>query len=358
MAISLSSTGVTFPDGTVQSTAVYGSYRNRIINGNMRIAQREVNFISPATNTYTLDRWVYSNTTAATVSISRYIELPVELTEGVLYSPATPELNTSLLVEVTGADTAIATADYANIAQRIEGYNIADLIGKTFTVSFHVRTNIVGPFCVSLRNEAGDVSYILGYTTPTQNAFNSKWGHYTFVVEGGLPATSTWNTLTGVGLRVEFTLACGSTYYVGQPEQWYTNTAALALSNQSNLFATVGNKFEVTGVQVEKNVVLLPQYDLRADSIELALCQRYYCITGSSIRGHAGAAGQSFATTVSFPQIMRAAPVLTKSIFQEANVSSATVTDITATNARYAITATATGTAYSVYGTLTADSEI
>ena len=161
-----------------------------------------------------------------------------------------------------------------------------------------------------------------------------------------------------MGLRVEFTLACGSTYYVGQPEQWYTSTAALALSNQSNLFATVGNKFEVTGVQVEKNVVLLPQYDLRADSIELALCQRYYCVTGASIRGYAGAANQSFASTVSFPQIMRAAPLLTKSIFQNSNVTLADLTDISTTNARYAITATATGTTYSVYGTITADSEL
>lgn len=358
MGISLTATGITFPDATTQTTAKYGSYRNRIINGNMSIAQRGTSFVSPATNTYTLDRWVYSNTTSGTVTITQNVEQPNLLISGAIYSPATPDIATSLKIEVTGADTAIATADYANIAQRIEGYNISDLINTTFTISFNVRTSIAGPFCVSLRNEAGDVSYILGYTQPTQDGFNTKWGRYSFVVNGGLPSTSTWNTSTGVGLRVEFTLASGSTYYVGNPEQWYTSTTGLALSNQTNLFATVGNTFEVTGVQVEKNTVLAPQYDLRADSIELAMCQRYYCRTGASVRGYTTAAGQTMAGTVFFPQLMRAAPVCTKSVFSNLNIATYDVTDITTEGARYGISSAAAGNMYSVYGTIVANSEI
>jgi hypothetical protein len=59
------STGLTFNDGTSQSTsAFYGglALRNRIINGAMMIDQRNAGASVTPNNSYTLDRWYITNT--------------------------------------------------------------------------------------------------------------------------------------------------------------------------------------------------------------------------------------------------------------------------------------------------------
>lgn len=359
MGISLTATGITFPDATTQTTAKYGSYRNRIVNGNMAISQRAVTFPAAATGAYTLDRWVFANSTAGVVTISQYTEPTVPLIGNPITDVPSPELGQSLQIEVTTADTSIITTDFATIGQRIEGINIVDLINKDFTVSFYMRTNFVGTFCMALRNAAGDFSYVRTFVQDASGYLGALgWEQQVFIVEGGLPSTGTWDTSTGIGLRLEITLVSGSTYYVGNDAQWYSTTTGLATSTQSNAFATVGNKIWLTGVQVEPNRVPKPKYDLRQDAVELSLCQRYWAKTGASVRGYSTAANQLYAGSVFFPQLMRAAPVCTVSAAQEANVSTSGVSDITTSGARYFMTSASAATTYSVYGVIAANSEL
>jgi len=359
MGISLTGQGITFPDGTQQTTAKYGSYRNRIVNGNMAIAQRATSFAAAANGQYTLDRWVFANSTAGVVTISQYTEPTVPVIGNPITDTPSPELGKSLQIEVTTADTSIITTDFATIGQRIEGINVADLIDRDFTVSFYMRTNFVGTFCMSLRNAAGDFSYVRTFVQDTSGYLGQLgWEHQVFIIEGGLPSTTTWDTSTGIGLRLEITLVSGSTYYVGNDAQWYPSTTGLATSTQSNAFATVGNKIWLTGVQLEPNRVPIPKYDLRQDAVELNLCQRYYAQTGASIRGIATIAGQNFTGTVFFPQLMRALPVCTKSAFSETNITASAISDITLAGARFNISSAAAGITYSVYGLITANSEL
>lgn len=352
MSISLTATGIRFPDDSTQNTARYGSYRNRIINGNMATAQRGISFVNPVTNTYTLDRWVWVNSTTAAVTITQKSEERAYVIGSPPYEPATGAISKSLKIQVTTADTSIGTTDFAHIAQRIEGINIVDLLDSPSTLSFYIRANTTGTFCVSLRNDTGDYSYVIECDYDVANA----WQKYVFFLDP-LPSAGDWDVDTGVGLRLEVNLACGATYFVGQSGKWYPNKTGLSTSNQTNFLGTVGNTFELTGVQLEKNIVYIPEFESRPNRIELSLCQRYYLITGSSIRGY-GTTGTSPMGTVFFPQSMRAIPTLTYSGFATFNLSAGVIDQITPEGARHYITVAASGDAYSQYGTIYAAAEL
>lgn len=353
MITRVTASGITFPDGTQQKTARYAAFKNRIINGNMSIAQRGTSFISPSTNTYTLDRWVWVNSTAAAVTISQNIEQR-QFGIGVpAYAPATYEIPTSLKVEVTTADTSIITTDFTHIAQRIEGINIVDLLSSPSTLSFYVRASIVGTFCVSLRNDTGDYSYVIECEYSVAN----DWQYYVFFLDQ-LPSEGNWNVDTGIGLRVEITLACGSSYFVSQSQQWYLAQTGLATLNQTNFLGTVGNTFEITGVQLEKSLVYIPKFDLKPFSTELALCQRYFAQTGSSIRGYSTGGGQFFTGSISFPQTMRAIPTCAMTGEATANVSTYYIGYISLFGATLLSRSSAAGGTYTVYGEITAESEL
>lgn len=232
--------------------------RNKIINGKMDIAQRGTSFAAAAGETYTLDRWVPNYSSTAVVTISQQADVP-----------SSNEFQNSLRVAVTTADTSIAAAEYWSLRQRIEGFNARDLIGRTFTLSFWVRSSKTGTHCVGFFNSGHDRTYVAEYTVSAANT----WEYKSVTVSGGLITAGTWNWTNGVGLQVAWMLACGTTYQT-TAGAWQTGTF-IATSNQVNCLDTVGNIFAITGVQLEVGGVATP-FEHRPYGAELALCQRYY----------------------------------------------------------------------------------
>lgn len=234
--------------------------RNKIINGKMDIAQRGTSFpgLTGTIGAYTVDRFLYGANLAATVTVSQQLD-----------APPNNEFQNSLRVAVTTADTAIAAADFAVLNQRIEGFNARDLIGKTFTLSFWVRSSKTGIHCASLKNSAGDRSYVAEYSIVTANT----WEYKTVTVAGGLITAGTWNWTTGIGIQVEWALAAGTNTYT-TPNAWQTSNSN-ATASQVNCMDTIGNIFAITGVQLEVGAVATP-FEHRPIGAELALCQRYY----------------------------------------------------------------------------------
>ena len=241
--------------------------RNKIINGKMEIAQRGTSFAAAGSGVYTLDRWVPSSSTAGVVTISQQADVPAD-----------NEFQSSLRVAVTTADASIAASDNFGVFQNIEGFNVRDLIGRTFTLSFWVRSSKTGTHCVSLRNGAGDRTYVAEYTVSAANTWEKK----SITVSSGLITAGTWNWTNGLGLSVGFNLYCGSTFQT-TAGSWQTGNF-LATANQVNCLDTIGNIFAITGVQLEVGSVATP-FEHRPYGAELALCQRYY------YRNTAGVAG-------------------------------------------------------------------
>ena len=112
--------------------------------------------------------------------------------------PANSGFSNSLRVSVSTADTSIAAGDYAVLDQVIEGYNVVDLVGVPFTLSFWVKSSKTGIHCFKLGNINGDRSYIAEYTISAANTWEKK----IITISVGIPADGTWNYTNGAGLSV------------------------------------------------------------------------------------------------------------------------------------------------------------
>lgn len=229
--------------------------RRRNLNGDCRIAQLGTSY--PAANGHTIDMWRFGCAGAQVSTVTQEADAPAG--SGFVYSHRST---------VTTADAAIAAGDYAIHHTVIEGYDVADLVGKTFTVSFRVRSAKTGIHCVALRNSGLDRSYVHEFTIAAANT----WESHKFTVVGGLPAGGTWNLTNGVGLEVNFTLAAGSTYHT-TAGAWQTGNF-IATANQVNVLDTNGNIFAVTGLQVELGDTATP-YERRSIGAETTQVQRY-----------------------------------------------------------------------------------
>jgi len=279
-------------------------FKNRIINGAMVIDQRNGGAsvtISNAASVYTLDRWRFYENTDGVITAQQSSTAPAGFTN-------------SLLVTVTTADTSIGSTQLAVVEQNIEGFNSADFAfgtasAATVTLSFWVRSNLTGTFGGVLRNSGDTRSYPFSYTINSANTFEFK----TVTVAGD--TSGTWLTTNGIGLAVTFGLAVGSTY-LGAASAWASANYQSA-TGQSNLLATIGNTFYITGVQLEKGSTAT-SFDYRPYGTELALCQRYaYKISADATAKYTRfCAGFNDSTTnmngcMHFPVSMRTAPSLT-----------------------------------------------
>lgn len=238
-------------------------FRNRIINGAMEISQRGTSFAAVANVTYTLDRFLWGQSGTGVVTITQSTDVPNDTFQN------------SLKVDVTTADTSIAAGDFALINQKVEGYNVRDLIGQTFTLSFWVKSPKTGTHCVAFRNSVVDRSYITEYTVSTANT----WEYKSVTVTGGLITAGTWNWTNGLGLDIVFTLLTGTTFQT-TAGAWQVGNF-IGTSNQVNCMDNVANDFFLTGVQLELGPVATP-FERRPYGAELALCQRYYQEIGTN----------------------------------------------------------------------------
>jgi hypothetical protein len=258
-------------------------FRNRIINGNMVIDQRNAGAsvsISSATNTYTLDRWRANASGGGVFSVQRSTTAPAGFTN-------------SLLATVTTVDSSIGSGDFYHVRQSIEGFNFSDFgfgsaSAQSITLSFWVRNSLTGTFTVLLRNEAGNRGYLATYTVNTANTWEQK----SITIAGD--TTGTWATDNTSAVIVSFVLGSGSTQTTGV---WGTSTVEAA-TGMTQWIATSGATFYITGVQLEAGSVATP-FERIDYGRQLIQCQRYLpAINASSGTSEAFGSGGAASTTV------------------------------------------------------------
>lgn len=241
--------------------------RNKIINGKMDISQRGTSFAGlTGANSYTLDRWYYGASGSGVVTVSQNSDAPSN------------EFQNSLRIAITTADATLSGGDFSAVRQLIEGYNVRDLIGRTFTLSFWVRSTKTGTHCVSFRSGGSNRSWVSEYTI---NAADT-WEFKSVTVTGGLITAGTWYWTNGVGLQVTFALANGAAGNITSTTNSWELGNYISTSNQVNCLDSTSNIFAITGVQLEAGSSYTP-FDHLDHAVERLRCERYYEIDTSGV---------------------------------------------------------------------------
>ena len=247
--------------------------KNLVINGAMNINQRyetSSHTIPNATGgTYVLDRWAINEATDGSVSVN----MDGDPAGGNGAGLEVQEFTKAMQIACTGTDTSIGSTQNLHFFQNIEGYNTIGLKwGTTFasdvTLSFWVRSNVAGIYCVGLENNATDRSCIKEYTVNS----GFRWQKVVLTFPGCKDGT--WVKDNGCGIRLRFCLATGDSYNDGVDGVWGT-TDELSTGNQTNFMTSTNNRFFITGVQLEKGRNAT-DFEHRPRGEELSLCQRYY----------------------------------------------------------------------------------
>jgi len=236
----LSTSYVPVSDGTTTTKlgtdSLFG-FRNRIINGDMRIWQRGTVINNPTTsNFYTADRW----------GVNRNGDYAADLSVGRVAATGLPGFQYCMALQ---RNVGSSSTQAIGLWNSNESSNTYDLAGGPITLSFWLKVGANysgGAITVALYTGTGIDQRIYQYTNQanilnTAISPNTTWARYSFTANVGSAATElgsyfTW-TPTGVA---------------GGDDSVY-----------------------ITGVQLESGSTATP-FEFRPYGLELSLCQRYF----------------------------------------------------------------------------------
>jgi hypothetical protein len=268
-------------------------YRNRIINGDMSVDQRNGGAVIAAAGGYVIDRWTYTGQ-----GIGNIGQLS---TGGVVGNQFLFALNWA-----TTTAHVVAAADASQFYQGIEGCNFNDaqwgtVNAQPITLEFWAYSSLTGTFAGCLQNGATTRSYVFTFSIPTANV----WTKIRLNIPGD--TAGTWNVAGNAAAAVlSFNLGLGSNY-AHAAGVWVAggfNTAPGAV----NPVATLNATFSITGVALMVGAAAAnaePEFKKYSDN--LIDCQRYYW-NGQMYFGGYGIATQEIDVPIPFPTSMRASP--------------------------------------------------
>lgn len=289
--ISMGGTGSTTSDAARTALGVIG--RNRIINGDCRIAQRASGAFGTASGGYAgPDRFYVANSASAAGQFTQSQGTIVD--GGVTKSAVVQTVNTAIVSTAT-------TNFWSGIVQQIEGFNCYDLVGSPVAVSFIFKTNVTGTFSVAVRDTTGTVSFITSFAAvsgvPVKVAISVP----------AVPLTAVVPRSTASGMQVWIGALNTGTHQAPAINVWNTGSFISAPS-ATNWGATAGNYISLTDLQLEAGTSAT-EFERRPYGQELALCQRYYR-TGNAVLNGYSTVGTGNDIWVPFGAVMRVSPTL------------------------------------------------
>ena len=279
------------------------SYRNKIINGGMAIAQRTTSStVSSSASGYRgVDRFSVSIGGNAVFVMSQSSDHP----EG---------FRKSMKFDCTTAVASPAAGDSFRVLYKGEGYDVQDIGkgtsgAKPVTLSFYIKTNKTGNYQVNWRDLTNSRMVCGTYTVNSPNTWERKV--ITFPTEtsnGELPNDSS------AELYLEWWFIAGSTASSGTAHA--TWDAYVNANRAANLNVSIGdntdNVLYLTGVQFEIGSVATP-FEHRSFHDDYLRCCRYYFggantyVSGTTYYGCAYSSSNSM-VRVPHPVPMRATP--------------------------------------------------
>jgi len=264
-----------------------GGRRNLIINGAMQVAQRGTSWTGLTTIGYRLDRFEFYLGSFGTWTATQSTDVPTG-----------SGFANSFKIECTTANASLASGNVGIIRQPIEGQNLQQLAkgtasAKNITVSFWVKSNKTGTYIFELYDGDNTRQVSASYSVSSSNTWEKK----EITIDGD--TTGAFDNDNVASLYVQWWLGAGSSFTSGTLNtSWASNVDANRVVGQVNLADTVGNTFQITGVQLEVGSVATP-FEHRSFGEELALCQRYYEVIGNGADDTFASIGSAFYYTSS-----------------------------------------------------------
>jgi len=301
-AYSCSGSTLTLTEAVTSTDDVYVIFRGRALQPQMQVAQRGTSATGVTSSGYhTVDRWAYYH--GGTLGSLAWTQTQS--------TDAPPGYANSLKLECTTA-ASFGSSHNAYIRQFFEGQDLQGLAfgtssAKKISVSFWVKSNVVGDYTLSLYQQ--DNARTTGKTY-TVNA-SGTWEFKTLTFDGD--TVGGFDNDNNTSMQMAFFLTAGSSQTAGPFANgtWSSYTPAIyATQNQVNVGTNVGDYWQVTGVQLEVGSTPTP-FEHRSYGEELATCLRYFYRTqGATNTIGTGTAynGSDLYVPFRFPVEMRATP--------------------------------------------------
>jgi len=272
------------------------SFKNKIINGGLRIWQRGTSVAGTATTTpanlYQADRFYtfYTGLTAGTVTT---------------YSKGSMSINstTKITARLTKNATAVTTPTGGNYHQgfvyTLEDYDTLDLNGQKMTLSFWFNVSVAGTYSVGIRNLSSATYFVSNFTMVATTATK-------IIKTFTIPTTYTTATPSGAkGFEIViggYNGTAGS-FVTGTLDAFTSGNAFTSTTSTNWLSATSLDYIEIAQVQLEQGDTAT-DFESRPYQVELDMCQRYYEKSFDTDTAPSnGANATSFSTTAGLEQV-------------------------------------------------------
>ena len=238
------------------------SNRNIVINGAMQVAQRGTD-VAWASNGYlALDRFgTANNGTAGRFSMKQTADGPSGFAN-------------CLELDVTTADTSIASGEHMVLQYRFEGQDLQQLKkgtsdAESFTISFYVKGNGNATYMCELFDR--DNTRLIRQ----QFAVTSSWNRVELTFVGD--TTGAFDDNNAHSFDIQFWLHAGSDFTSGTytSNTWSGKTNTNRAVGISSIYSSTDNYIRITGLQMEVGPVATP-FEHRSFGQELKLCKRYF----------------------------------------------------------------------------------
>ena len=258
--------------GEVLTNSHIGGRRNIIINGDFQCWQRGTSATNAANN-FLADRFRTNESTDGAWTVEQSSDHPTGA-------------GFSLKSLVTTADTSIGSGEYNYLHQNIEAQNLQGLNygtsdAKDFTLSFWVKSNKTGTYCIVVRKFDNTTYHLVHeYTINSANTWEKKIititptaGSTSLITASG----GAFDNNNGSGFQIGWILSMGSLLNGGTNNTWTASTTHYATTNQVNWTDSTSNNFYLAQVQLEIGSQATP-FEHRSFGEELNLCRRYFTV--------------------------------------------------------------------------------
>ena len=234
--------------------------KNLVINGGMSVSQRHgTSETTPGHTDFGPDRMRFDLSQSSKFKVQQVTDAPAGFSHSMKV--------TSLSAYSSGS------SDYFLLQNMIEGTDSARLRwgtseAQTITLSFYVKSSLVGVYACGIRNNPYNRANTQTYTINNANTWERKTVTFTGDTSGS------WNVDTNAGLKINFDLGSGSNFQAASTGTWLA-TNDFITSDSVKVVGTNAATWYITGIQLETGSLSTP-FEHHAITDELALCQRYY----------------------------------------------------------------------------------